>query len=35
VPRIGEPVREGAVVGEQQQAFAVVVQAAGGVDLRR
>src|SRR3546814_3774783 len=35
VARVGDPVRERAVVGEQQQALAVVVQPAGRIDARR
>src|SRR5690606_15160479 len=35
VARIGDPVRERTVVGEQQQALAVVVQAPGRIHARR
>jgi hypothetical protein len=34
VPRVGEPMGQPAVVGEPEQALAVAIQPADGVDLR-
>ena len=32
-PRVGEPVRQAAVVGQEKQAFAIVIEPAGRVDV--
>jgi hypothetical protein len=34
VARVADPVLQGTIIGEQNQAFAVPVQAPGGIDAR-